>query len=240
MVLGTQQGRKTKSLSGLLKAFLVEKHTRRGLDGYISQYASPERTLDLGCGNSAYARLFPNRVALENKKRDDVHVIGDAHCLPFRSESFDIVLCTEVLEHVVDPTRVIGEIKRVLRTSGKLLMSTRFVFPIHDAPSDFYRFTKYGLSYLLRDFEIRELKAELDTLATYAALAQRIAFQMDLRGGKVARAFILTLARIINSLGRVIIKKEYGDAGRTRPEEQIMASGYFVVAAKPERDEEPK
>lgn len=220
-----------------LRDRLLRKLTRESLDPLVARWATEERTLDLGCGSSRYAKHFPNRVAVDNQMRPGVHVVADAHFLPFKSEMFEVVLCTEMLEHVFSPHNVILEIRRVLKTLGNLLLSTRFVYPIHDAPYDFYRFTKYGLRYLLRDYEVRELRPELDTVATYAALAQRIAFQTDLRGGKMMRGVVLALAHAVRA-SRGVIKREYGDINRDREEEQIMASGYFVVARKQRREDD--
>lgn len=48
--------------------------------------------------------------------------VCDAHTLPFPAKSFDLVVCTEVLEHVVDPEKVVSEIKRVLKPSGRAIV----------------------------------------------------------------------------------------------------------------------
>ena len=72
----------------------------------------------------------------------------------------------------------IAEMKRVLKPGGKLLLTTRFVFPLHDVPNDYFRFTKYGLQHLLKDgWEIIELEDETSTKDTIAALLQRIGFR---------------------------------------------------------------
>ena len=63
---------------------------------------------------------------------------------------FDAVLMFEVLEHVEDPFLAANEILRVLKVRGVLLLSTPFVFGIHDAPYDYWRFTKYGLANIFK------------------------------------------------------------------------------------------
>ena len=72
-------------------------------------------------------------------------VFADAHALPFPDASFDAVVCLEVLEHVRDPARVLREIARILRPGGRAWLSMPFLYPLHDAPFDFQRFTEFGL-----------------------------------------------------------------------------------------------
>jgi SAM-dependent methyltransferase len=81
------------------------------------------------------------------KRNDQIH---DA--------SFDFVVCTEVLEHTLNPFDAIREIRRLLKPSGLLFGSTPFNFRIHGPLPDCWRFTEHGLHSLLKDFEIVELK----------------------------------------------------------------------------------
>lgn len=111
--------------------------------------------LDLGCGNSPYRPLLTNVLhyvpydLTTTASRPDV--VGVAQNLPFHSCSFDSVLCTQVLEHVPDPWYMLKEIHRVLRPGGKLLLSAPQAWRLHEEPFDFYRYTKYGLQYLVQE-----------------------------------------------------------------------------------------
>ena len=67
--------------------------------------------------------------------------------------AFDIVICTEVLEHTLNPFLAVKEIHRLLKQGGVLLMSTPFNFRIHGPLPDCWRFTDHGIRALLRDFE---------------------------------------------------------------------------------------
>lgn len=71
--------------------------------------------------------------------------------------TFDYVVCTEVLEHTLQPFDAIEEIRRVLKPDGRLFLSTPFNFRIHGPLPDCWRFTEYGLRALLKRFEILEL-----------------------------------------------------------------------------------
>jgi SAM-dependent methyltransferase len=71
---------------------------------------------------------------------------------------FDIVICTEVLEHTLQPFNAVAELHRILKPGGKLYLSTPFNFRIHGPLPDCWRFTEHGLRALLVNYEIEELK----------------------------------------------------------------------------------
>jgi SAM-dependent methyltransferase len=77
--------------------------------------------------------------------------IPDAH--------FDIVLCTEVLEHTLQPFMAVEEISRILKPGGIALVSTPFNFRIHGPLPDCWRFTEHGLRALFKDFSVLSLDA---------------------------------------------------------------------------------
>jgi SAM-dependent methyltransferase len=211
---------------------LSGKLTRVTLDRFIAAHASSGRTLDIGAQNSPYAALFPNRIALDIKPGRGVAVIGDAQALGIGSETFDAIVCTEVLEHLPEPRRAIDEMFRVLRPGGSLLLTTRFLFPIHDAPHDYFRYTKYGLRHLLRQFEIVELEEETDAVGTLAVLTQRLGMQAETLRWTPLRAAWLVAAQIMRPFS-FVITREYGDSRRLTPERGIMTSGYHVFCRKP-------
>jgi SAM-dependent methyltransferase len=211
---------------------LTAKLTRVTLDRFIVSHASAGRTLDLGSQNGPYAAHFPRRVAVDLHPAAGIHLRGDAHALPLLTSSFDVVLCTEVLEHLPEPQQAIDEMFRVLKPGGQLLLTTRFLFPIHDAPHDYFRFTKYGLRYLLRRFEQIHVEEETDAVGTLAVLVQRLGMQAQTLGSAPLRAGWLVAARIVRRLS-FLITAEYGDSRRLTPETGIMTSGYHVTCIRP-------
>lgn len=219
-------------LSKKIGRALSVKLTRLTLDRFIVAHASSGRTLDLGAQTGPYAAHFPQRIALDVRPSRGVHVVGDAQALGLADSSFDVVLCTEMLEHVPEPQRAIDEIRRVLRPGGLLLLTTRFLFPIHDAPHDYFRYTKYGLRHLLRRFEILELLEETTAIGTLAVLIQRLGMQAETLRWTPLRAGWLLAARVVHPLS-FLITREFGDSGRRTPETGIMTSGYHVACRKP-------
>jgi hypothetical protein len=69
-------------------------------------------------------------------------------------EHFDALLCTEVLEHVVEPFAAIREMTRIVKTGGHILITTPLNCRIHGPIPDCWRFTEFGLKVLLRDLEM--------------------------------------------------------------------------------------
>jgi SAM-dependent methyltransferase len=114
--------------------------------------------LDVGCADRRIeALLHPgcNYVGLDYPPTADTlyrtqpDVYGDAQALPFAAESFDAVLLQHVLEHVPEPSTAVAEALRVLRPAGRLIVETPFLYPVHDAPFDYQRWTPVGLRRLV-------------------------------------------------------------------------------------------
>lgn len=72
-------------------------------------------------------------------------VFADGTRLPFADDSIDGVVCLEVIEHVPDAEALLREIARVLRSGGQAWLSMPFMYPVHDAPDDYRRYTAFGL-----------------------------------------------------------------------------------------------
>jgi SAM-dependent methyltransferase len=211
---------------------LSAKLSRKKLDESIAKYASDKKTLEVGAyGRQAYGRFFPNRTGLDIRPGPGVDVVGTVYDLPFEDESFDIVLCMVVMEHLEDPRKAISEMRRVLKQGGSIIVSVPFLFPIHDAPGDYWRFTKYGLRVLFKDWEIIELKAETDMNEAFAVLLQRVGYQTNFRMNKLMKALIFSLAAFIAWMPR-LTRKIYGGIDRKIEEPEAFASSFFLVARK--------
>lgn len=106
--------------------------------------------VDYGCGSMPYRGLF-GAVAgrylgadLADNPAADVHM-GANGALPLPDQSVDVVLSSQVLEHVLDVGAYLQECRRVLRPGGLLLLSTHGSWIYHPHPTDVRRWTRWGL-----------------------------------------------------------------------------------------------
>jgi len=108
------------------------------------------RVLDVGCGDKPYLPFFSDAYEYVGVDPANAHADVRAHAeeLPFEDGSFDLVLCVQVLEHVDDPARVVGELHRVVRPGGRVLASTHGTYVYHPDPGDHWRWTHTGLERL--------------------------------------------------------------------------------------------
>ena len=110
--------------------------------------------LDIGCADSKPRRHLPADAEYYGLDYFDTatawygtrpDVFGDAQQLPFAPDSVDHVLLLDVLEHIPEPDRCLAEIRRILKRDGTLTVQVPFMYPVHDAPLDFHRWTRFGL-----------------------------------------------------------------------------------------------
>jgi SAM-dependent methyltransferase len=124
--------------------------------------------LDVGGRIQPYRPLLEGRVrryvAVDLRQTPLVNVVGRGEQTPFAEAQFNLVICTQVLEYILEPAAVIAEIYRVLKPGGLLLLSVPAVFP-RDSENDRWRFLPGGLRYLLRSFREVEVVAEGSSIA---------------------------------------------------------------------------
>ncbi len=153
-----------------LRARLDPFHDR--IETGLSQFAAglPEgaRVLDAGAGECPFRPLFDKvrYVAIDSAVGDaawdysHLSVAGDLTALPFADASFDAAISTVVLEHVADPLAALFEVRRVLRPGGQLFIAVPQFWELHQAPHDFFRYTRHGLDHLLQQAGFATLRLE--------------------------------------------------------------------------------
>ena len=118
--------------------------------------------LDIGCSDQKLQSFLPEGITYIgidylNTASEMYGTIptlyGITGNLPFKEGSVDTIALLEVLEHLPNPWQCFKEIHRVLKPGGYLILTTPFLYPVHDAPYDFQRFTIHGLHALAKDFD---------------------------------------------------------------------------------------
>ena len=114
---------------------------------------APLRILDYGCGGSPYRQLFPravyHRADYSGGQELDFIIDETSRLHGVSDDYYDLVLSTQVLEHVVSPEIYLREAMRVLRSGGRLVLTTHGSFYDHGCPYDYFRWTAEGLQILL-------------------------------------------------------------------------------------------
>lgn len=130
---------------------LIQRRLLRDVAGQRDRLRG--RLLDVGCGRRPYARWLDaatDYVGLDmTPAPGGPDVCATAWRLPFADRSFDAVLSTQTIEHVAEPAEAVAEMARVLRPGGSLVLSAPQTWRLHEAPHDYFRFTRYGLAALV-------------------------------------------------------------------------------------------
>jgi len=143
----------------LWEFFIIKAKVRNALKDV---FKSSDSVLDVGCGKNPYYHkgIKAKIVCTDLRQTKKTHFVGDAMRLPVKKEKFDGIVNINSLYYYNEPSMAIESFSRALKKTGKLALMVPFMYPIHDAPDDKYRFTKYGIIRLLKDdFEIKNIKA---------------------------------------------------------------------------------
>lgn len=202
-----------------------------GLKGIVLDIGAGDRWTCpfLGKGVEYVAVDYPTTGKELYKSTPDV--FADGMQLPFMDNCADAVLCFEVAEHVTDPYRLVSEIKRVLRPGGRVFLSMPFLYPIHDAPYDYQRYTSHGLHRLVKESGLELVDIKHKTNAIHIAAVMSC---LAIAGGatKANSLFSMALAPLAVLLITLINVVAFFFA-LIWPNWDAMTFGYELEAIKP-------
>jgi SAM-dependent methyltransferase len=199
--------------------------------------------LDVGCGRMPYKSLImrqPSRVEryigadVEGSPYEKPDLIFDGREIPLESCSIDCAMATEVLEHCAEPGKLLSEINRVLKPGGFFFCTVPFVWPLHEVPNDYYRYTPYALRSLLVEagFSAVQLKAHG---GWDASLAEMLGLWVTYRGMLPWKRRLLS--RCLRPLIRFL--NEQDKAPEPCEGESSMLTGISCTARKPIQSADP-
>ena len=182
------------------------------------------KLLDIGAGMSPYKPFFEKYVNeyirldaydYEGLKPD---IISDGDNIPLKANSVDTVLCTQVLEHVPYPQKMIDEIHRVLKPRGVCILTTHMANPLHGLPHDYYRFTRICFEKVLfKKFKETKVKENGGALLS---IFQFINWGVsEILPRLVALPFIILINLIIKPLDKIMFNP-------------MFTTNYIVIARK--------
>jgi SAM-dependent methyltransferase len=166
------------------------------------------RVLDVGCGAKPYypffAELASSYVGIDIVENPAAELLGPVEAMPIADASFDLVLCTQVLEHSDDPVQAVRELRRVTAPGGRVLASTHGVQVYHPSPYDYWRWTHEGLRRLFAEnaeWASLDVRAGVGTASTLAMLLGTYV-EIGLRRSVLSRGPVWALNRMGGLLDR--------------------------------------
>ena len=230
----------------------------------LADLTKPGPTIDIGCGIMPYRKLFKQHVPYEGIEIETRHKdhnklathFYDGHTLPLADNSYNSVLCFQVLEHCSDPELMLQECHRVLNEGGTLLLTMPLIWPEHEQPWDFQRFTYYGIARHLEKsgFKIERIEKVNPGLACIIqisidwidSLHRRISRRISNRAARrvllvtwrIWTAPAYTFGNIIAALARSTSKRFHPKNGsNNKPISEELYLDLAVVATKVAADE---
>ena len=226
-----------KQLKRLLQK-LSKKISRKNLDKFIDYYISrisneldginSLKVLNVGAGGTIETYLktkfnFVRSIDVDvNREPDQVIDVCDLNQLRDLTFTPQLICMFEVLEHTKNPINAIQNLYEIIDENNYVMLSTPFIFHIHDEPHDFFRFTKYGLETLFENFKEVVVKPRNGWFETILVLFVRLRMERNILSKIIGNLFILIyfLLTPITYLLQSIIKSEK------------ITTGYFVYAKK--------
>jgi SAM-dependent methyltransferase len=156
--------------------FLVKHYLFKDLRAISKKYPIEGKIIDIGCGSMPYKKIFSNNCrylgidfksysknSSFQKNKPDYYFTNSylkTNNLPFKPSSFDATLSFQVLEHHKSPEKLFKEFIRITKNGGLVIISFPLIWPLHEEPRDYYRFTEYVIIEFAKKYHARILEVK--------------------------------------------------------------------------------
>jgi SAM-dependent methyltransferase/uncharacterized protein YbaR (Trm112 family) len=190
----------------------------------------PKNGLNLWIGGGGLR--LPGWVNIDIVPVEGVDLVADAGNLPFRDGCCSNVACPALLEHVLDPRKVVSEIHRVLEAGGEFQAVVPFCHPYHAYPSDYARFSREGLIDLFGEFvnvKVGIWTGPTTTILTFLMYYAKLIFPVH--GGNTVRRWLNRF--LVGAFGWIIMPARYLDRWvNGLPNAHVLANHFYVSGRK--------
>ena len=172
-----------------LESYIVRSEIYKAVSNVMPLFSG--KILDSGCGSMPYKNIIlsnndkvTNYIGLDiesglNYENVNADFLWDGSIMPFEDSSFDVVISTEVMEHVPDPDSYLMEVKRVLKPGGMFFFTVPFLMSLHEVPNDYYRYTPFALEMIFK--RIGFITITIKPMGGYnAAMAQMLGLWVNM------------------------------------------------------------
>ncbi len=207
----------------------------------IKKISKKDTLLDVGVGPAQFHDLFADInkvVGIDFEPYSKADVISDlSKPMPIQSNYFDVVISSNVLEHIPYPAVTLHECARVLKPGGIFVASVPFLLMVHQKPYDFYRYTEFALQRLCEDagftsVRIEPLGASIDVVSTnfFHFLKELFNYTATIKN-PVSKFSMKIVIRVVSAVSKIGIAS-LQIVGRKLPQNKDYTMGYGIVAVK--------
>jgi SAM-dependent methyltransferase len=208
-------------------------------DKWLLEYSKYYKGIlvDLGCGEAPYKEFFLQYAdkyigvdwtnTLHNSKADIVSNLNEKIELP--DQYADTIISLSVMEHLCEPQIFLNESYRILKDGGMIVLSVPWMWWIHEAPYDYFRYTPYGLKYMFEKAGFKDIHVQpVSGFFTMWFLKMNYFSESWIRGSKirqgVTRALLTPIWYLVQKLAPWLDSLHRGWS--------LESVGFFVVAKK--------
>lgn len=157
-----------------------------------------------------------------------IDIVGDIVDIPENDESFDIILCTEVLEHLPYPIKALEEFSRLLKKDGILILTAPFCSLTHFAP---YHYSS-GFNRYFYEYHLNSLGFQIDELTTNGNFFEYIGQEIRRVSSIAIKYSSQKVSRLEQYAINIILKMLERFSKADKKSDELLCFGYHIIAKK--------